>query len=366
MLFNKIVSLAAFASLAWAQSITDVLTQNKDNLSALIGLLATQPELLKSIAETKDITILAPNNKAIETLLSTDAGKAAAANPALVKAILQYHVLSGVFPSTAFSSKPAFAASLLTDATYANVTGGQRVKAVAPEGRPKGTVIISSGLLADSNVVVADVKFDGGVIHVIDEVLTIPTAASVTAAAANLTALTGALTTANLVGTVDGLKDVTIFAPSNAAFEAIAATTAGLSVQQLSSILTYHVVAGTVGYSSTLTNTKLKTVNGAELEIKVSGADVFVNQAKVIVADVLIAGGVVHVIDGIGEDEVTDLNSSVLLPSGSGTNTSTPSPNATASATPTPNVVLTSGAGSTMGAVGLGALVGGAALLFNL
>ncbi|CAG8954035.1 hypothetical protein HYFRA_00009135 [Hymenoscyphus fraxineus] len=355
MLFNKVVSLAAFASLAWSTTITEVLDQNKDNLSGLIGLLATQPELLKSISEAKDITILAPNNKAVETLLSTDAGKAAAANPAVIKAVLEYHVLSGVFASTAFSSKPAFAASLLTDAAYANVTGGQRVKAVAPEGRPKGTVILSSGLLAECNVVAADIAFDGGIIHVIDEVLTLPAAASVTAAAANLTALTGALTTANLVSTVDGLKDVTIFAPSNAAFEAIAATTAGLSVQQLSSILTYHVVAGTVGYSSTLTNTKLTTVNGAELEIKVSGADVFVNQAKVVVADVLIAGGVVHVIDG------------VLQPSGPGTNTSsTHSPNSTASATPAPNFVLTNGAGSNMGAVGLGALIGGAALLFNL
>lgn len=119
-----------------------------------------------------------------------------------------------------------------------------------------------------------------------------------TATSLNLTSLAGALTSANLVSTVDGLKDVTIFAPSNAAFQAIGSALPNLSTADLSSILTYHVVQGTVGYSNILTNTTLKTVNGADVTISITNGSVFVNSAKVIVPNVLIAGGVVHVIDG--------------------------------------------------------------------
>lgn len=90
---------------------------------------------------------------------------------------------------------------------------------------------------------------------------------------------------------------MTIFAPSNAAFQAIGSALPNLTTDQLTSILTYHVVQGTVGYSSLLRNTTLKTVGGGNVTITVQGGSVFVNSAKVIVPDVLVANGVVHVID---------------------------------------------------------------------
>jgi uncharacterized surface protein with fasciclin (FAS1) repeats len=142
-----------------------------------------------------------------------------------------------------------------------------------------------------------NIKFTGGVIHIIDTVLTLPISDAATAVAAGLTSLAGALTTANLVSTVNGLKDVTIFAPSNAAFEAIGSAVGSLTTDQLTSILTYHVVVGTVGYSTTLTNTTLKTVNGGSVTITVEDGSIFVNSARVIIPDVLVANGVVHVID---------------------------------------------------------------------
>merc|ERR1711900_122805 len=84
--------------------------------------------------------------------------------------------------------------------------GGQVV-----EARLRGeTVSVFTGLLSASNVTVANVNFTGGVVHVIDTVLTVPQSASNTAGALNLTSLAGALTSADLVETVDGLSDVTI------------------------------------------------------------------------------------------------------------------------------------------------------------
>ena len=109
--------------------------------------------------------------------------------------------------------------------------------------------------------------------------------------------MASALNATNLISTVNGLKDVTIFAPSNAAFGAIGSALPGLSTSQLTSILTYHVVVGTVGYSSLLSNTTLTTVNGGNVTITVEDGSVFVNSAKVIIPNILVANGVVHVID---------------------------------------------------------------------
>lgn len=117
--------------------------------------------------------------------------------------------------------------------------------------------------------------------------------------AAGLTSLRGALNATELIEPVDTIRNVTIFAPSNEAFQNIGSALGNLSTEQISDILTYHVVNGTVGYSSGLENgTQLATVNGANLTITLQeDGGVFVNNARVITSDVLIANGVVHVID---------------------------------------------------------------------
>ena len=82
--------------------------------------------------------------------------------------------------------------------------------------------------------------------HIIDTVLTIPLSPAMSAIDSNLLSLAGALTNTSLVEPVDSLKDVTIFAPSNEAFEKIGNTAAALPTTQLSQILEYHVLNGTV------------------------------------------------------------------------------------------------------------------------
>jgi uncharacterized surface protein with fasciclin (FAS1) repeats len=147
-----------------------------------------------------------------------------------------------------------------------------------------------------------DVAFTGGVIHVIDHVLTLPANISATLVGAKLSSLYGALNATSLLSTVNGLKDVTIFAPSNAAFKSIGSALANASVADLTSILTYHVVNGTTPlYSSSLANnTSVQTVNGANLTVHFgTNNQVFVNGAKVITPNVLVAGGVVHVVDNV-------------------------------------------------------------------
>lgn len=99
---------------------------------------------------------------------------------------------------------------------------------------------------------------------------------------------------------LEDLSDITIFCPNNDAFQAIASGAGNITDEQLAEILQYHVINGTVGYSTALSNTSLTTLNGEEVQITVdSDGAVFVNSARVINADILIENGVLHVIDEV-------------------------------------------------------------------
>ena len=168
-------------------------------------------------------------------------------------------------------------------------------KRYASSGLPQGSICpLNLGINSKQ-----DITFDGGIVHVINSVLTVPANITVTATTAGLTSLANALIKVNLLDTVNTLPDITVFAPTNAAFAAINSTVAGLSNAQLASILEYHVISGTVGYSTLLTNGEtIPTLDdGANVTITLGNGTVKVNNANVVIPDVLVANGVVHVID---------------------------------------------------------------------
>jgi uncharacterized surface protein with fasciclin (FAS1) repeats len=61
----------------------------------------------------------------------------------------------------------------------------------------------------------------------------------------------------------------------------------------LSSILTYHVLAGKV-LSTDLSDGMKATVNGQEVTVHLKEGKVFINDAEVVLADVLTDNGVIH------------------------------------------------------------------------
>ena len=149
--------------------------------------------------------------------------------------------------------------------------------------------------------VLQDIAVSQGVVHIIDNFLTIPQNVSTTAIAAGLSSLAGALTTVDLVSTLDVAPDITVFAPDNEAFADIANILANLTTEQITSTLAYHVVNGTVAYSSDLVSgSQITTSTGDNVTITIDeDGDVYVNAAKVVTPNVLISGGVVHVIDAV-------------------------------------------------------------------
>lgn len=255
--------------------------------------MGTQPALVQALAGLQNITILAPNNEAINTWLQSPEGRAAASNPGLVTAILSYHVLDGTFYASAFTEEPQFIPTLLQDQAYVQITGGQRLQGQTVEGG----VAFFSALQARSSVVQGNLNFTGGTIHIIDRVLSVPADVATTLQQAALTAALDAVTTANIAPVLVAASDLTYFIPNNDAFRAIGSTAGELNQTTLQSILEYHVVGGSVLYSTEITNTSLTTLGGGNVTIRVIGESIFVNDAEVVMPNILAKNGVVHVIN---------------------------------------------------------------------
>ncbi|KAK3698746.1 hypothetical protein LTR37_016836 [Vermiconidia calcicola] len=308
MYTKTFLSTALAVALASAQNNSqslNALITNEGELSGLGTLLESYPDLADTLSSAQNITLFAPSNAAISALQRSPGFESI--TEAQVGALLNYHIVAGEVPSSAITETPTFAHTLLNDTAYTNVTDGQVLAArlsddtETDESEDSDTpaVVITSGLKTESTVVQADLNYTNGIVHVIDTVLTIPLNVSTTAYAANLTALAGALTAANLVDTLDAASDITVFAPSNDAFSAIGSAAGNLSTQQLGEILQYHVINSTIAYSSSLGNGSVETLGGGILNITVTDGVVFVNSARVINADILISGGVMHVIDSV-------------------------------------------------------------------
>lgn len=126
---------------------------------------------------------------------------------------------------------------------------------------------------------------------------------AVASGAGNFNTLVAAVKAAGLVETLQGPGPFTVFAPTDEAFAKLPKGTVEdllkpENKEKLVAILTYHVVSGKV-MAADVKTMKAKTVNGKELDVKVTDGMVTVNNAKVIKTDILASNGVIHVIDAV-------------------------------------------------------------------
>ena len=120
----------------------------------------------------------------------------------------------------------------------------------------------------------------------------------------DLSTLVAAVKAAGLVETLQSAGPFTVFAPTNAAFEALPDGTLESLLKpenkaKLVSILTYHVVGAKVMSTDLSNGQKAKTVEGQEIKVTINSNGVMINDAKVVAADVSATNGVVHVIDKV-------------------------------------------------------------------
>ncbi|MBD3583963.1 fasciclin domain-containing protein [Flavobacterium selenitireducens] len=142
------------------------------------------------------------------------------------------------------------------------------------------------------------------------------TIAEIASGTANLSMLTDALERANLTATLDGTTQLTVFAPTDAAFTSFLqangfANIDAVPVNVLKEVLLNHVVAGestatqlTTGYVKTMAKGGASATNNLSMFVNTSGG-VTLNGgtansgAKVTTADVQASNGVVHIVDGV-------------------------------------------------------------------
>ena len=272
-----------------AQTAFDVIA-NSPNHNLLQAALESTG--LDAALSTPDgtFTVFAPDDAAVNALIAelniSVADLLALPN---LEDILLYHVLS-------------------TEVAAADITNGAIVVAASPTNTLKLTKKANNDVFVNqAQVTAADISASNGVVHVIDAVV-LPNETVVDVAIDNnFTSLTTAVVTAELLPALTNpFATLTVFAPTNDAFTAIA-TGLGtdinglLALPNLADILTYHVLGARV-LAADITNgqiaTPLSTTNTLKLTKKANG-DVFVNQAQVITPNIEGGNGVVHVIGGV-------------------------------------------------------------------
>jgi transforming growth factor-beta-induced protein len=132
----------------------------------------------------------------------------------------------------------------------------------------------------------------------------VDTAIAVNASTGEFDHLIAAVVRADLVSTLDGNRQFTVFAPTDAAFDdlfdALGVTGVDdIPVATLRAVLLYHVAPGERFAADVVSSSRIRTVSKGFLRPSVSGGNVYVNDAQVIAADIDVSNGVIHVIDRV-------------------------------------------------------------------
>lgn len=119
-----------------------------------------------------------------------------------------------------------------------------------------------------------------------------------------LSTLVAAVQAGDLVETLKGDGPYTVFAPTNDAFAALPEGTLESLLKpenkdRLVAILAYHVVPGKVKSTDLKDGMKATTVQGEDINVRISNDGVKINDAMVTAADIEASNGVVHVIDQV-------------------------------------------------------------------
>jgi len=264
------------------------------DLQALKDAIVSQ-NLEEAIATTPDITVFGPVDKAFKNFVP---GPTCGDD---LKQILLYHVVPQLLPSDKF----------VNDTLYPTLREGKSLRVNVYSCPTFNNVTTVNGV----KIVEEDIYATNGVLHKIKKVLCPPSGnvAEVVASNPEFSILLTAVVKAGLVEALsDPSANLTVFAPTNAAFEALLVEL-GITLEQLlelpnlSEILLYHVL-GQVVFSAAIKNGKTKDIptldNGKTIDLKRKCGKIYVvdqqdRTAKVVGADVLAENGVVHAIDKV-------------------------------------------------------------------
>ena len=262
-------------------TVVDVVVDSPDHTLLETAVLAA--DLAGTLSGPGPFTLFAPTDAAFATLPDGTLDAVLADND-LLTSILLYHALAADVRSTD-----------LMDGMTATTINGKDI-----------TVTIDNGVFINgAQVTVADIVTDNGVVHVIDAVLLPPTVTvvDVVVNSPDHNTLEAAVIAADLAGTLSGDGPFTLFAPTDAAFAALPDGLVDALLQDaqgdLTTVLLYHALSGTVLSSDLSDGQAASTLQGEDVTVSINTEGVFINNAQVTVADIVTDNGVVHVIDAV-------------------------------------------------------------------
>ena len=272
----------------------EIIVVDPDNFSSLLGYFS-QADLVDTLSNGQGITLFAPTNDAFKTL--TEAASDVEVNLKTeewqnhLEDLLYHHVLPTVVPSS-------------------DITDGLTVTTLN-EDDIYFTVSITNGggtgmfVNTDAEVVEADIDAINGIIHAIDDVI-LPSWFSnsimkLAEGTSDLSTLVDLVVQAGFSGTLSEAGPYTVFAPTNAAFlDSLFGGGTSISADQLSSILTYHVLKGIYADTDLRDGLILTTLQGEKLTFKSTKENgEFVNDKRIIIPNILANNGIIHIIDGV-------------------------------------------------------------------
>ena len=274
-------------------SIAGIAASNAD-LSILVDALQ-RTNLVTTLSGTGNFTVFAPTNDAFSILLNDmgysdlDELENALGNDGL-RDVLLYHVLGTQMKSSEIQNGYVSTLSENASSLYVSLLIQLMDNKVMLNG--------------SSEVTTADIQADNGVIHLIDKVISLPTVLDIATQNNDFSELVAAVEAApeDVANTLSGNGPYTVFAPNNAAFEAIADIIDGLTAEDLKEVLFYHTVAASIP-SSDVAAGEIMTALGKNFTITIGETiqieDVNGNVATIIATDIVGTNGVVHVIDKV-------------------------------------------------------------------
>jgi len=266
-----------------SNTIYDIVSNSADHTTLKVAVDACS--LDGALSGAGPLTLFAPTDAAFNLLPSGTVAALLNDIPQLTD-ILLHHVVQGSVMSSMLSNNQVVTTLNGTDVTVTINTSG---------------VFIDNAL-----VTVADVIADNGVVHIIDAVLLPPTPSNtiydIVSNSNDHTILNTAIIACGLGGYLSAAGPFTLFAPTDAAFNLLpSGTVAALlnDIPQLTDILKHHVVADSVMSTMLSNNQVVTTLLGTDITVTINANGVFIDNAQVIVADLVADNGVVHVIDAV-------------------------------------------------------------------
>jgi uncharacterized surface protein with fasciclin (FAS1) repeats len=272
------------STLSYAQNtVVDVIVNSPDHNTLEAAVIAA--ELDGTLSGDGPFTVFAPTDAAFDALPDGTVDALLQDPTGDLAQILLYHVLGDQVQS-----------SSLVNGQSVTTLNGKDIN-----------VSISNGNVFINNVLVtmADIPADNGVVHVIEAVLLPPTITVVDVIVESPihNTLETAVIAADLATTLSGDGPFTVFAPTDAAFDALPDGTLETLLQDpsgtLTDILLYHVISAEVPSTALSTGQTIATINGKAISVLIENGDVFINNARVTMANIATDNGIVHVIDAV-------------------------------------------------------------------